>query len=80
MVFLFLSIPCFHVSNFFFKLAYTLQQRKLVSIGRKCRSLGGEDYSLKFNDLRLDHCSITETYHSLYDFARRLERSSDGSD
>src|SRR5665213_325966 len=43
---LFLSIPCFHISNFFFKVTYALQQRKLVRLGRECARLGGQDLSL----------------------------------
>jgi hypothetical protein len=41
-----LSIPCFKISNLCFKVAYLLQQRELIRLGRKCAALGGEDYSL----------------------------------
>lgn len=70
---LLLSVPFFKVSNLFFKFAYTLQQRKLVRLGRKCALLGGKDYSLQFDDLRLDHLTIAQRYHRLRDIAGKTQ-------
>src|SRR4051794_29100962 len=47
---LLLSIPCFKASNLCFQAAYSIQQRKLVRLGRKCVRLGGHDESLQFDD------------------------------
>jgi len=52
-IFLLLSIPCFKASHFFFKRTYALQQRELLRLGRECIRLGGEDYSLEFDNLSL---------------------------
>ncbi len=71
-VLLSLGVPCFKVSHFFFKLTFMLQQRKLVLLGRHCARLGGDDYSLQFNDLVLNKGEITETYQCLRDVASRL--------
>ena len=71
-----LSIPCFRLSHFFFKIAYTLQQRKLVRLGRKCVALGGHDYSLQFDDLGLDLGTDLQAYYSLKHLACRLEAAS----
>src|SRR5438105_433245 len=70
---LLLCLPCFEFSNLFFKIAYTLQQRRLAEIGAKCALLGGENYSVQFDSLRLKYGSVAETYHCLYDFARGLK-------
>ena len=67
----FLCVPCFKCSHFFFKFAYLLQQRELVRVGRKCAALGGEDLSLKFDGLRLEHGSVAGTYHALNGFVGR---------
>jgi hypothetical protein len=53
-VILFLSIPCFKLSNLFFKITYTLQYRQLVRLGRDCASQGGTDFSLYFKDFGSD--------------------------
>src|SRR5262249_9795541 len=75
LVALLLCFPCFEISNFFFKLAYLFQQRRLRRIGLKCASLGGENYAVEFDDLVLNHDSVAEAYHCLSDFACRLNRS-----
>ena len=51
---LLLCIPCFHLSDFFFKCAYLINHRRLVSIGRKSAALGGQNGALKLNDLSLN--------------------------
>ncbi len=73
-IFLFLSFPCFKISHFFFKIAYLVQQRQLVRLGIKCTALGGEDYSLQFDNLSLNHRTVAESHKALSDFARSLER------
>jgi hypothetical protein len=47
----FLSVPCFKASDFCFKCAYLLNQRRLRRIGLYCASLGGQDLSIEFADL-----------------------------
>ena len=47
---LLLCVPCFYISNLFFEIAYSLQQRKLVRLGRECVRLGGHDEFLQFDD------------------------------
>src|SRR5882672_10887436 len=47
------AIPCFKISNSFFKLALFLQQRRLHLLGVKCALMSGEDYSLEFENLPL---------------------------
>ena len=42
----FLAIPCFEASNFCFKRAYLLNQRRLRRIGLYCASLGGQQFWL----------------------------------
>jgi hypothetical protein len=69
-----LSVPCFKVSNFFFKLTYTIQQRKLVRLGRECAGLGGDDFSVQFDDLFTNQSSIANTEQRLADLRRRIQR------
>src|SRR5579862_4995671 len=58
LIFLLLSVPVFQLSHFCFKLTYALQQRRLRLLGAECARLGGEDFSLKFDNLRLNQRSI----------------------
>ena len=51
---LLLCFPCCKLSNFFFKLTYTLNQLELVRLGGHCARLGGDDFFLEFNDLFLN--------------------------
>ena len=48
-----LCAPVFHLSHFFFKLAYRIQKLEMSLLGRKCARLGGHDYGLQFDDLSL---------------------------
>ena len=50
---LFLFFPYFYASDFFSKIAYFLNQRRLPRISRKCAVLGGQDSALQ-----LDHVSL----------------------
>ena len=43
--------PCFYLSDFFFKLAYSLNHRRLLRLGRYCARLGGQNSALKLNSL-----------------------------
>jgi hypothetical protein len=72
--FLFL-FPAFQFSQLFFKAAFRLQQRHLLRLGRECAALGGEDFSLEFDNLRLNFGSRLEVHHTLGDVAYRLEAS-----
>lgn len=73
-VFLFFSIPCFKASNFFFEIAYTLQQRELVALGRKCVRLGGEDYSLQFDDRLIEFREVSDRHQRLRHILGKLQR------
>lgn len=55
---LLLSFPCFYASNFFFKLAYLGNQRRLLRVGRQGIGLSGKDRALQLNHfpLNLRHC------------------------
>lgn len=72
-VILFFCFPCFYFSNFFFKIAYTVQQRRLLRLGTQCAALGGENRALQFNDLALNFGSVIEAYHTFSNFTRRLK-------
>src|SRR5206468_3525411 len=72
-IFLLFTFPCFKVSNFFFKIAYLFQQRKLRLLGRKCALLGGKDLSLQFENLVLNYGGISDTYKASSDFKRGLQ-------
>ncbi len=55
---LFLCIPCFQASHFFFKLSYMFGQRRL-------RLLCGEDFFLKFYDRRVATSGTVNVLQSL---------------
>lgn len=74
LVVLLFSIPCFKTSQFFFKLACSIQQRELVYLGRKCVLLGGEDFSLEFDHLLTGNPSIMGIYRRLGELEGRLQR------
>lgn len=61
----FLCSPCFKASHFFFKIAFILQQRKLVALGVKCAALGGKNLSLQFSNLTLHDRNIVCMHNSL---------------
>lgn len=64
---LLLSVPCFQLSHFFFKLTYRCNQIRVVL-------LRGQNNPLQFDDLRLDGCGLFQIYHRLSDVVRCLER------
>ena len=70
---LLLGTPCFKASNFFFKVAYTLNQRGLRRLGRKSVALGGEDYSVDFDGLCLNIRTAFELQKAERDVTCRLE-------
>lgn len=70
---LLLSIPCFKLGYFFFKLSYRVQQLRLRRLGRYCAALGGHDFSREFENLRLDQVGVVNIFHGLRDF--HTERS-----
>src|SRR5260370_10731742 len=53
LVALLLFFPCFYISDFFFKIAYSLNHHRLLRLGRECARLGGQDHTLKLNYLSL---------------------------
>lgn len=54
-------LPCLKLSHLAFKITYSLQQRELVRLGRECARLGGQDYSLEFDDFGPDKGSVSES-------------------
>ena len=70
---LFLCVPCFEISNLFFKVAHAFKQRKLVRLGRNCVLLGGKDLSLQFDSLMPNNVGIVRRYHQIRNIAGRLE-------
>lgn len=70
---LLLGIPCFKLSHVSFKLAYSLQQRELVRLGRECARLGGQDFSLKFNNPPLNSGGGFEVHKAFRDIRRSLQ-------
>ena len=73
LVSLLLCFPCFHASDFFFKLAYFINHRRLIRIGRKCAALGGQNGALKLNHLSLDFGQRVELEKALRDVTSELE-------
>jgi hypothetical protein len=69
------SIPCFNLSHFFFKTAYSIQQRELLLLSRECVRLGGEDFSLQFGDFRPNDRSVTGIYRELSKLRSSLKRT-----
>ena len=63
---LFISIPCFSISNFCFQRAYLLNQIKL-------RRLCGEDLFLKLYDNPLPRGNVVSVLYGLQNIKRRLE-------
>src|SRR6476646_1180869 len=57
--------PCFYVSNFLFKIAYTLSHRKLLRQRIHCARLCGNDGFIKFDDLDLYVRRRLEMVHAL---------------
>ena len=71
---LFLSFPCFELSHLFFKLTYTLNQRRAGLINSKNLRLGINQCPIEFEDLKLKGLGIMQTYHRLRDILQRIER------
>src|SRR5438876_441930 len=65
---LLLSFPCFKASHFFFKLAYALQQHRLLLTS-------GEDFFLKFYSHRVARGGIVQVFQSLRNIEHGLERA-----
>ncbi len=70
----FFSLPCLKASYFFFKIAYAIQQRRLICLGRKCATLGGNDLSKKFPKVIPEFDEIA----GLYEFLKRIPRRIQG--
>jgi hypothetical protein len=71
-VFLLLSVPCFQINNFF-QASVPDPTAQTDCCLPKVPHLGGEDYSIEFDDLRLGHGSIAEAHDCLHDFTSGLE-------
>lgn len=60
LVALLLFFPSAHLSEFFFKLAYSLNERRLRRICRKNLMLGGNDLLVKLDGLSLNLGEVLE--------------------
>ncbi len=72
---LLLCFPCFHISNFFFKFAYSLNQRRALLINQKNAALGVDNFRIEFCDLPIENGSVAQTYHRLCDIFSCYERA-----
>ena len=70
---LLLSFPCFYASDFFFQIAYLLNHRRLLRLGRECARLGGQNGALKINDLSLDFSHRLKMKEALSNVSSSLE-------
>ena len=61
------SVPCFQISYLFFQITCALQQRRALILSRKRGIIGVNQLALKFDELRLEGCSIPQRYHRLRD-------------
>lgn len=61
-------LPLFKLSHLFFKIAYTLNQRRL-------RLLGGEDFFLKVYDRPIAGGGVVNVLQSLREIKRSLDRA-----
>jgi len=73
LVALFLFFPCFYASDFFFKIAYLLNHRRLMRLGRKCAALGGQNYALELDNPSLDFRDRFKLKEALCDVTGELE-------
>jgi hypothetical protein len=69
----FLILPSFKASHFFFKLAYTIQQRRLSRAGRYCALHGGKDFSVQFPERIPEFNEVAGLYQFLQSLARRVQ-------
>jgi hypothetical protein len=65
---LLICIPCFQISHLFFKFAYTLNQRRLLT-------LCGEDLFLQLYNSRISNGSVVDILQSLRQIKHGLERA-----
>lgn len=70
---LFLFFPCFHVSDFFFKIAHTLNHRRLLRLSSECVRLRFQNGALKIYDFSLDLRHRLEVKKALCDVTGSLE-------
>lgn len=68
-----LNIPVFELANLGFQIVFILQQRRLRVLGREAALLGGHDYSLEFDNLRVDGRNILQSSDRIKDVARCFE-------
>ena len=73
LVALFLSIPCFKASNFCFKIAYTVNLRRMRFAGLDCAGLRIHDGALQLKNLRITLSRISDFSHRLRNLEGRFE-------
>lgn len=69
----FLCIPCFKLHYFFFKIVYSLNKRKLISLGVNGALLSGGDYLVELDRLLHDDTSIADAHKGLRHLRSRLQ-------
>jgi hypothetical protein len=77
---LLLCLPCFKVSNFCFKVAYSLNQSRALLVRRKNALLGIENDALEFEDLALNDGSVVPVFHRLRDIHEATTRRRNDAD
>jgi hypothetical protein len=71
---LLLSFPCFKASNFFFKIAYRLNQRRLFRLRVQQGFLYGEELLLELDGCFEKLSGIPQTHYGLGNVRKRLDR------
>src|SRR5258706_6659375 len=67
--------PCFYISDFFFKLAYSLNQRELLRLGAECATLGCQNNLLKLDGLTVQLRHRTKLVQAYREISGSLEAS-----
>lgn len=68
-----LCIPCFKAHYFFFKIVYTINQRKLISLGVDSALLSRGDYLVELDRLLHKDTSIADANKGLRHLRSRLQ-------
>lgn len=71
LILLFLSVPCFEISNFCFKRAYAISLHRVRLAGLDSLFESVKDENLKLDRFGAERLSIAQTYHCFRDIERR---------
>ncbi len=69
-----LSVPCFHMCYFLFKLSFALLARQIIRLCRRYDQSGGADYARYIKKLGLDGFTPSRTDERLYRIAYGIEK------